>query len=161
MQQFRFRSAGYVVGLPSLRLRGDYLAIVTLGFGEILRVVLQQTNDVIKNADALRSATMSELFPPPVGGACSPACGSSPADASSPTRVARDERLLRSIPDIGPVTAVTLLAWLSELGRTDRRAIASLGGVAPRARDSGRYRGRRFLGDGRGQVRRARLTWRR
>ncbi len=31
---------GYVVGLPSLRLKGDYLAIVTLGFGEILRVVL-------------------------------------------------------------------------------------------------------------------------
>ncbi|MFN8139309.1 MAG: branched-chain amino acid ABC transporter permease [Fimbriimonadales bacterium] len=30
--------AGWVVGLPSLRLRGDYLAIVTLGFGEILRV---------------------------------------------------------------------------------------------------------------------------
>jgi branched-chain amino acid transport system permease protein len=33
--------AGYIVGLPSLRLRGDYLAIVTLGFGEILRVILQ------------------------------------------------------------------------------------------------------------------------
>lgn len=32
--------AGIVVGLPSLRLRGDYLAIVTLGFGEIIRVVL-------------------------------------------------------------------------------------------------------------------------
>ena len=31
--------AGYLVGLPSLRLRGDYLAIVTLGFGEIIRVV--------------------------------------------------------------------------------------------------------------------------
>lgn len=30
---------GYLVGLPSLRLRGDYLAIVTLGFGEIIRVV--------------------------------------------------------------------------------------------------------------------------
>ena len=29
--------AGYLVGLPSLRLRGDYLAIVTLGFGEIIR----------------------------------------------------------------------------------------------------------------------------
>jgi ABC-type branched-subunit amino acid transport system permease subunit len=34
---------GWVVGLPSLRLRGDYLAIVTLGFGEIVRVLLQQT----------------------------------------------------------------------------------------------------------------------
>jgi len=31
--------AGYLVGLPSLRLRGDYLAIVTLGFGEMIRVV--------------------------------------------------------------------------------------------------------------------------
>lgn len=31
---------GYLVGLPSLRLKGDYLAIVTLGFGEIIRVTL-------------------------------------------------------------------------------------------------------------------------
>lgn len=31
---------GYLVGLPSLRLKGDYLAIVTLGFGEIIRVSL-------------------------------------------------------------------------------------------------------------------------
>jgi len=31
--------AGYIVGLPSLKLKGDYLAIVTLGFGEIIRVV--------------------------------------------------------------------------------------------------------------------------
>jgi branched-chain amino acid transport system permease protein len=36
--------AGWLVGLPSLRLRGDYLAIVTLGFGEIVRVVLQGTS---------------------------------------------------------------------------------------------------------------------
>jgi branched-chain amino acid transport system permease protein len=35
--------AGWLVGLPSLRLRGDYLAIVTLGFGEIIRVVLLNT----------------------------------------------------------------------------------------------------------------------
>ena len=32
--------AGFIVGLPSLRLKGDYLAIVTLGFGEIIRVAL-------------------------------------------------------------------------------------------------------------------------
>jgi branched-chain amino acid transport system permease protein len=37
---------GYVVGLPSLRLRGDYLAIVTLGFGEIIRVVVENTDAV-------------------------------------------------------------------------------------------------------------------
>lgn len=35
---------GWMVGVPSLRLRGDYLAIVTLGFNEIIRVVLQNTN---------------------------------------------------------------------------------------------------------------------
>lgn len=34
---------GFVVGLPSLRLRGDYLAIVTLGFGEIILVVVRNT----------------------------------------------------------------------------------------------------------------------
>jgi branched-chain amino acid transport system permease protein len=33
--------SGLLVGIPSLRLRGDYLAIVTLGFGEIIRVILQ------------------------------------------------------------------------------------------------------------------------
>lgn len=33
--------AGLAVGIPSLRLRGDYLAIVTLGFGEIIRVIFQ------------------------------------------------------------------------------------------------------------------------
>jgi len=34
-------AAGFVIGVPTLRLKGDYLAIATLGFGEIIRVVLQ------------------------------------------------------------------------------------------------------------------------
>jgi branched-chain amino acid transport system permease protein len=38
--------AGYVVGLPSLRLRGDYLAIVTLGFGEIIRVLILNIEEI-------------------------------------------------------------------------------------------------------------------
>jgi branched-chain amino acid transport system permease protein len=33
--------AGFLVGMPSLRLRGDYLAIVTLGFGEIIRSIIE------------------------------------------------------------------------------------------------------------------------
>jgi branched-chain amino acid transport system permease protein len=41
--------AGVLVGIPSLRLKGDYLAIVTLGFGEIIKVV-------IENVDALGGA---------------------------------------------------------------------------------------------------------
>jgi branched-chain amino acid transport system permease protein len=61
--------AGYVVGLPSLRLRGDYLAIVTLGFGEIVRVILQQTQDVIDDPQALHSTSIGDFWPPPVGGA--------------------------------------------------------------------------------------------
>lgn len=36
--------AGLLVGIPSLRLKGDYLAIVTLGFGEIIRVIFQNFN---------------------------------------------------------------------------------------------------------------------
>src|SRR4029079_16703892 len=42
--------------LPSLRLRGDYLAIVTLGFGEILRVLLQRTGDVLSTAEQVAAA---------------------------------------------------------------------------------------------------------
>ena len=38
--------AGLIVGIPTLRLRGDYLAIVTLGFGEIIRVILQNMDAV-------------------------------------------------------------------------------------------------------------------
>jgi branched-chain amino acid transport system permease protein len=53
--------AGYIVGLPSLRLRGDYLAIVTLGFGEILRVMLQRTTDVLASADEVKKASVGTL----------------------------------------------------------------------------------------------------
>jgi branched-chain amino acid transport system permease protein len=49
--------AGLVVGIPSLRLRGDYLAIVTLGFGEIIRVVIENTR-------ALGQATGISGLPP-------------------------------------------------------------------------------------------------
>ncbi len=38
--------AGLLVGIPTLRLRGDYLAIVTLGFGEIIRVIFQNMERV-------------------------------------------------------------------------------------------------------------------
>ena len=38
--------AGFIVGLPSLRLKGDYLAIVTLGFGEIIRIIVQNVEKI-------------------------------------------------------------------------------------------------------------------
>ncbi|HYO94147.1 MAG TPA: branched-chain amino acid ABC transporter permease [Polyangiaceae bacterium] len=36
--------AGLLVGIPTLRLRGDYLAVVTLGFGEIIRILFNNAN---------------------------------------------------------------------------------------------------------------------
>jgi len=38
---------GIIIGIPALRLKGDYLAIITLGFGEIIRVVLLNIDDVL------------------------------------------------------------------------------------------------------------------
>ncbi len=64
------------------------------------------------------------------------------------------EDLLRSVPGIGPVTACTLIADLPELGRLDRRRIAALVGLAPFARDSGAFRGRRMIAGGRAHIRR-------
>lgn len=53
---------GYLVGLPSLRLRGDYLAIVTLGFGEIVRVLIQsQTTDTLYNPEQIAATPLWEL----------------------------------------------------------------------------------------------------
>ena len=65
------------------------------------------------------------------------------------------EALLRTAPGVGPKTAVRLLAHLPELGRLNRREIASLAGLAPWACDSGHWRGRRRIGGGRGAVRAA------
>jgi branched-chain amino acid transport system permease protein len=49
--------AGFLVGAPSLRLKGDYLAIVTLGFGEIIRVIF-------RNIDSLGGALGLNGIPP-------------------------------------------------------------------------------------------------
>lgn len=63
------------------------------------------------------------------------------------------EELLRSVPGIGPVSARTLLALLPELGTLTRKQVAALVGVAPLARDSGQWRGRRVIWGGRAAVR--------
>lgn len=39
-------AVGYVVGLPSLRLKGDYLAIVTLAFGEVVRSIIRSSDEI-------------------------------------------------------------------------------------------------------------------
>jgi transposase len=63
--------------------------------------------------------------------------------------------LLQSVPGIGPILALTLLAELPELGRLSHGQIAALVGVAPLNRDSGTLRGRRAVWGGRRAVRTA------
>ena len=53
---------GVLVGLPSLRLRGDYLAIVTLGFGEIIRVLGQMTSGQMIGKTAVEKHSMLGLL---------------------------------------------------------------------------------------------------
>jgi transposase len=68
---------------------------------------------------------------------------------------AEKEDLLASVPGIGPTIARTLIAELPELGSLDRRQIAALVGLAPWTRQSGKWRGKSFIGGGRSSVRRA------
>lgn len=65
------------------------------------------------------------------------------------------DKIIRSVPGVGPVTMLTLLGLLPELGTLNRRQIAALAGVAPFNRDSGKFRGRRSIWGGRGAVRSA------
>ncbi len=55
--------AGLGVGIPSLRLRGDYLAIVTLGFNEIIRVIIQNVDFKIGGVDYIGGARGFSVLP--------------------------------------------------------------------------------------------------
>lgn len=76
-------------------------------------------------------------------------------------RIARDAQLaerlaiLESIPGIAKVTAFTLLIEMPELGTLDGKQTASLAGLAPVTRQSGRWTGRAFIRGGRAQIRQA------
>ena len=72
----------------------------------------------------------------------------------SPLWLVRQD-LLISMPGVGPTVARTLWAELPELGGLDRRQIAALAGLAPFTRQSGKWRGRSFIGGGRSPVRSA------
>ena len=53
---------GIILGYPVLRLRGDYLAIVTLGFGEIIRLVLENWNDFSKGPSGIANIPKPSMF---------------------------------------------------------------------------------------------------
>jgi len=63
------------------------------------------------------------------------------------------DKLLRSVPGVGPVASATLLAELIELGAVGRTQISALVGVAPFNCDSGRSKGKRAIRGGRPTVR--------
>jgi transposase len=74
------------------------------------------------------------------------------AVANSPIWQAKSE-LLKSVPGVGDVLSLTLIAGLPELGTLSGKQIANLVGVAPINRDSGSMRGRQSIWGGRAQVR--------
>ena len=65
------------------------------------------------------------------------------------------EDLLASVPGVGKTIARTLIAELPELGTLDRRKVAALVGLAPWTRQSGKWKGKSFIGGGRADVRSA------
>ena len=68
--------------------------------------------------------------------------------------LARRYAILTSIPGIGPVVAITMIAFLNELGALNNKEIGALAGLAPIADDSGERQGIRVIWGGRGIVRR-------
>ena len=60
---------GILLGFPVLRLRGDYLAIVTLGFGEIIRVVLTNWSDLTNGSQGISGIPRPSFFGLPFGAA--------------------------------------------------------------------------------------------
>ena len=65
----------------------------------------------------------------------------------------QEARILTSAKGVGPVLSTTLLADLPELGTLSQRKIAKLVGIAPLARDSGLFKGKRTIWGGRADVR--------
>lgn len=73
---------------------------------------------------------------------------------NSPMWRGKDD-ILRSVPGVGPVLAMTLMAELPELGQLNRKQVAALAGVAPHACDSGTLKGKRMVWGGRAALRAA------
>lgn len=65
----------------------------------------------------------------------------------------RKDKLIRSVPGVGAKNSHELLAHLPELGQLSNGQISSLAGLAPKNRDSGKYRGTRHVHGGRSSVR--------
>jgi transposase len=67
--------------------------------------------------------------------------------------ISDDAQLMRSLPGVGPVACMQLIAQMPELGKVGPKQVAALAGLAPFNVDSGAYRGKRKIGGGRKRVR--------
>ena len=67
--------------------------------------------------------------------------------------ISDDARLMRSLPGIGPVACMQLIAQMPELGHVGPKQLAALAGLAPFNVDSGTFRGKRKIAGGRKRVR--------
>lgn len=69
--------------------------------------------------------------------------------------LARKAEVLRSIPGVSTITAAAILAEMPELGTLEAASAASLTGLAPFTRESGKWKGQAKIGGGRADLRRA------
>ena len=67
--------------------------------------------------------------------------------------ISHDAQLIRSLPGVGPVACMQLIAQMPEIGHVGPKQAAALAGLAPFNVDSGAYRGKRKIGGGRKRVR--------
>lgn len=67
--------------------------------------------------------------------------------------IANDAQLIRSLPGVGPVACMQLIAQMPELGKVGPKQLAALAGLAPFNIDSGTFRGKRKIAGGRKRVR--------
>ena len=145
--------AGMLIGLPTLRLRGDYIAIVTLAFGEII-------GRIAVNGDEIKLSKV-----PLIGGLLDNAFGDDQTFTAGRQGITPVDKI--DIPFVDPFTSLNLRPWYwVALGARRGRAVRELppARLAPRPRLDRAARGRgRRRGDGRavGQDQAARLRHRR
>lgn len=73
-------------------------------------------------------------------------------DSSEP--ISRQSAIMQTVTGVGPITAWSILGYLSEISSTGRNQVVALAGLAPYNRDSGKTRGKRSIQAGRAKVRR-------
>lgn len=148
--------AGFVAAMPCRQVRPDPAAEALAELVKARRQLCEEKVRLGNQAEQLRDALLRRMAARRLARLAADILlidkRLAEAVAADP-EMARRDRVIRSMPGVGPVLSHTLLALLPELGRASGRQIAALVGVAPYDHDSGSLRGRRCIWGGRGQVR--------